>query len=126
VDACVLLILVVLDILDQTAVGGVDGEDVAIARVVVKGRAVDVIRGFVRGQDEDGAGVAFATGGQSCRSDQHQRRQRKDGSVHTVTSKRMGRLMYNICWAVDGEAVPFFHGSAVEGFLVMLDNISEW
>jgi hypothetical protein len=67
VDACVLLVLVVLDIPHQAAVGGVHGEDIAITSVLVKGRAIDVVGGFVRGQDEDGAGVAFATGGQCCK-----------------------------------------------------------
>lgn len=33
--------------------------------------------------------------------------------------------MYNVSRAVDGKTVPFFHGSSVESFLVMLDNISD-
>lgn len=42
-------VFVILDIRDQTPVGGVGGEDIAVAGVFVEGVAVDVVRGFLGG-----------------------------------------------------------------------------
>lgn len=57
VDAAVGLVLVVLDVGGEGAGGGVDGEDGAVAGVVVEGVAVDRVGGFPGGEEEDGAGV---------------------------------------------------------------------
>jgi hypothetical protein len=47
-------VLVVLDVLGQGARGR-SGEDVAEARVLVEGVAVDAVGGLLGGEDEDGA-----------------------------------------------------------------------
>lgn len=39
---------------------------------------------------------------------------------HTITSDGMRDLMDDFRGAFDGETVPFFHGRAVDGLLVML------
>lgn len=39
---------------------------------------------------------------------------------HTITSDGMRDLMNDFRGAFDGETVPFFHGRAVDGLLVML------
>lgn len=62
VDAGVFLVGVVLDIvLEGTRVG--DIEDVTVAGVLVEGIAVDVVRGLLGGQEEDGAGVGVCVVG---------------------------------------------------------------
>lgn len=63
VDAGVGLVLVVLDVLEESAIGA-SGEDVAVAGVFVEGVAVDVVGGLVGGEDEDGAGVSVGAGGE--------------------------------------------------------------
>ena len=59
------VILVVLDILGQTTVV-LDGEDIAIASVLVEGIPVDIVGGLPGGQNEDGTGVGVCARGESC------------------------------------------------------------
>lgn len=61
VDAGVRVILVVLDVPVEPAVG-VDGEDVAVAGVVVEGVSVDVVRGLLSGEHEDGSCIGISVG----------------------------------------------------------------
>lgn len=63
VDTGVGLVLVVLDVLDESAIGTCR-EDVAVAGIFVEGVAVDVVGGLVGGEDEDGAGVGVGAGGE--------------------------------------------------------------
>lgn len=63
VDARVLLVLVVLNIGIQRAVG-FHGEDIAEPSVLVEGVAVHVVGRLVGREHEDGAGVGFTAGGQ--------------------------------------------------------------
>jgi len=58
VDARVGLVGVVLEVGVEGAGGG-DGEDVAVAGVLVEGVAVDGVGGLFGGKEEDGAGVGF-------------------------------------------------------------------
>jgi hypothetical protein len=62
VDTRVGLVLVVLNVLCETAVG-LDGEDIAISRILVKRVSIDSIRGLTCGKDEDGAGIGVVVGG---------------------------------------------------------------
>lgn len=63
VDARGRFIFVVLHILGQTAIV-LDGKHIAIARVLVEGIAIDVVRRLAGGQDEDSASVGVGAGGQ--------------------------------------------------------------
>jgi len=55
-------VLIVLDVAVEGARRG-DGEDVAVTGKVVEGVAIDAVRGFLRGQDEDGTCVGVGSGG---------------------------------------------------------------
>lgn len=41
------------------------------------------------------------------------------GEKLTVTGDRVGSLVNNFSWAVDGETIPLLHGSTIDGLLVV-------
>lgn len=61
VHAGVGVIFVVLNIFIELAVRG-DGEDVSIARVVVKGISIHIVGRFLCCEDENGSGVCIGVG----------------------------------------------------------------
>lgn len=65
VDGGLVAVFVVLNVLDEVP-GGVDGEDVAVAGVVVEGVAVDGVRGLLGWEEEDGAGLCRGIVGFGC------------------------------------------------------------
>ena len=124
VDARVLLVFVVLNVLLERAGGG-DREDVAIAGELVEGVGVDGVGRLLGGEQEDGARVGVGVVGTGCNTSTRGNLSvpgifdlgRDTGVLRgkrTVTTDGVRRLVDNLSRALDGKAVPFLHGSAVD------------
>lgn len=104
VDARVWLVGVVLRVLcERTTLA--DGEDIAVASMVVEGVGVDVVRWLARGKEEDGTGVCGSVAG------------------FGVAAYGVRGLVNDLCGRLDCEAGPFLHGRAIDILFGVLSEL---
>lgn len=125
VDARVGLVLVVLHIVGELSVV-VNGEDAAVAGVVVKGIRVDTVGGLFGSEEEYGAGVGVCRRCLGCMVVRRVLASPSEVVTRgrlTVVKHGVGCLVDDFGRRLDGEAGPLLHGGAVNVFLCMLLKI---
>ena len=97
-----------------------------MARVVVEGVAIHAIWRLLGGQQEDGTCVGFRTGRLCCAWSMVAMMWKKGLAVLTVVEHGMRGCLCDRGWRVDFERRPLLHGSAIDGFPVVLVSLVPW
>jgi hypothetical protein len=116
VDCSLVAVLVILNVLFH-ATRGVDGEDVAVAGMIVERVAIHGIRRRLCRKEEDGARLGVCVVCSGCRlalaADAVDRIARKR-SRRTMASQRKASRVHNAAGALDMMRAPLLHRGAVD------------